>query len=74
MPTTRKIGYRCTCGAVIEFGGGGIESRDVFEALRDKRRQEGWAVMVVHAEALGGCGQGMMLQADDLLLIERQSE
>jgi hypothetical protein len=74
MPTMRRIGYRCTCGSVIPLDGPRIGSRNDFEALRDKRRREGWVETVVHAEAIGGCGGSKFLQADDLVLIEFRPE
>jgi hypothetical protein len=75
MPTTRTLGYRCTCGTVIPFpSSGGIESIAEFEELQRKRRQSDWTLMVVHAEAVGGCGRGMLLKADDLLPVEIHSD
>ena len=74
MPTTKRLGYICTCRAPIRLGGGGIETTDELEVWRDKKRRENWAVMVVHPEAIGGCGASMWLQADDIVLIEIQGE
>jgi hypothetical protein len=74
MPTTKRLGYICTCGAAIRFGGGGIETSDELEAWRDNKRQQHWTVMVTHPEAIGGCGAATFLQADDFVLIEVRVE
>ena len=70
MTTTKRLGYICTCGRQIRLGGGGIETADELEVWRDKKRREHWAVMVVHSEAVGGCGHAMPLQADDVILVD----
>jgi hypothetical protein len=72
MPTTKRLGYICTCGKQVRLGGGGLETTDQLEAWCDKKRQEKWAVTTVHAEAAGGCGATIALQADDIVLIEIQ--
>lgn len=74
MPTTKRLGYICTCGVPIRLGGGGIETIGELEAWRDKKKQEHWKVMVTHPEAIGGCGAAMFLQADDIVLIEVRGE
>ena len=73
MPTTKRLGFICTCGRQVRLGGAGIETADELEAWRDKKRQEHWAVMVVHSEAVGGCGHAMSLQADDMILVDVSS-
>lgn len=70
MTTTKRLGYICTSGRHVRLGGGGIETADELEAWRDNKRREHWAVMVVHSEAVGGCGHAMSLQADDVILVD----
>ena len=70
MPTTKRLGFICTCGRQVRLGGGGIETANELAAWRDKKRQEHWAVMVVHSEAAGGCGHATSLQADDVILVD----
>jgi len=73
MSTTKRLGWRCKCGTLLRLGGGGVETTDQLEAWRDKKRQENWSVMVVHPEAVDGCGAAMWLQADDVILIDIQT-
>jgi hypothetical protein len=74
MPTTKRLGYICTCGRQIRLGGGGVGTADKLEAWRDEKRREGWAMMAVHSEADGGCGAAMGLEVDNVILIEIQKE
>jgi hypothetical protein len=70
MPSTKRLGFICTCGRQVRLGGGGIETANELAAWRDKKRQEHWAVMVVRSEAAGGCGHATSLQADDVILVD----
>lgn len=47
-----------------------ITSDAEFEAIRDRRIQEDWTLMVVHSEATGGCGEGMLVKGQHLILVE----
>jgi len=71
MPVTRKIGYRCTCQALVPLED--IKSEAEFEKRQRELRQSGRTMMVTHAKAIGGCGETKRLRADDLVLIEHEA-
>ena len=73
MPTIRKIACRCRCGLPIAIADTDMQTADEFEAYRDKRKLEGRPPMfVVHAPL--GCGVGTWVGADDLFLLEIETE
>lgn len=74
MPPRIRTGYRCACGALVVFEGGGLESIGAFEEQREKQRQSGWTMLVTHAEAVGGCGESIWVKADDIIPFEDQAE
>jgi hypothetical protein len=71
MAVTMKVGYRCTCGALVPLTG--VATLFELEQLQDVLRQSARAPMVTHTQVVGGCRKILWLCPDDLMLIEHRS-
>jgi hypothetical protein len=68
MPSSRPLGFLCTCGAVIAIPGIQLEEGEVLQGKQNRLMLDGWQMIAVHP----GCprrGIGKVLSAFDLLMV-----